>query len=147
MNGQGLGGVGFSGSIGQPGAVGMGPGAMGGGGMGLQQPMYEQILYGLLASNPQLFGMPRGGGGVPAALIQNAISRMQAELVPGAQAAPAAAALAPVQRPTPTLPPMYSPAIPSSPYGGLLSQQGSGGYSGLLSRMMSSPNRMGGFSR
>lgn len=31
MNGQGLGGVGFSGGIGQPGATGMGPGNMGGG--------------------------------------------------------------------------------------------------------------------
>lgn len=31
MNGQGLGGAGFSGGIGQPGATGMGPGNMGGG--------------------------------------------------------------------------------------------------------------------
>lgn len=44
MNGQGLGGVGFSGGIGQPGATGMGPGSMGGGfssgggGFGFGQP-------------------------------------------------------------------------------------------------------------
>lgn len=155
MNGQGLGGVGFSGGIGQPGATGMGPGNMGGGfsGGGILSggldPMFLLELMGYQTgklnglSPTQKFSRDYGLAATPDAVQRQFLKKLvSGGFVQAPAPAPATPALnmapAPAVRPGP-----LAPVTPASPYTGLLGQQsgGQGGYGGLLSRMMSSPNR------
>lgn len=74
----------------------------------------------------------------------NAFKGLQGLLAGGMPGAPAPATAPMPAAPAPAAPPaMLSPVTPQSPYAGLLGgQAGQGGYGGMLSQMMSSPNRM-----
>ena len=136
-NGQGLGGMGFSGGYGQPGAVGMGSGGMGGGFSGLN-PQILELLSGV-KFNP---GYGLGYDAFYQRVAPKAYNGLQSLLSGGMQPqSPAAAPQAAPQAPQ-APPSMLTPVTPQSPYAGLLGQQGGqGGYGGLLSRMLASPNR------
>lgn len=129
--GGGSGGEPSGGTVGGPAGVssggGYGPGNPGvggvGGGVG-NLGFSQQMLFSLLAANPQLFGMPRGGGGVPAQLVQNAVQQIQQGFAPQQQAA--APVAAPIAAPKPQM--NYSqPAQPTPVYSPNFGGMGGGG--------------------